>query len=430
MLPVPSSTSYQPSSTHPPPSRTAPPNLPKRKRGGQPGNQNARSLGTFSALRPGPLTPTRALINNLHLRLQDPASPLDQVVEQARAAKAALPLPAPANVDKFVPIFRMYLQLMNIITHACSAAIPYIRLSEAISSIAYDPFGWFERGYREHGISRDADSFYPVSEKSAQYSPLPADHPHLATNLTDSQWAVLAPLIPPDLHLDWLTGQPPVIIAASRWGFTQYENTGEFNDFVVMQNYYQVLQRFPALCTELPDLAQHPVGANLKDLGRGQGWGRGRGRPRTSPRALLDAIFWKLATAQPWQALPVGFPPMRLCRKYYRRLFLSGRLYTLLLALYNHARSESSLDLPGLLEADIFTTTPAQKIALRPAVPPTHENYTALLFMQLARSAYTRLHRLDVPVSPISKAPPPFPPPNFLPGLPWLRRRRVAQPMA
>jgi hypothetical protein len=123
---------------------------------------------------------------------------------------------------------------------------------------------------------------------------------------------------------------------------------------------------------------------------------------------LLDAIFWKLATGQPWHALPFGFPPMPLCRKYYRRLFLSGRLYTLLLALYNHLRLEASIDIPGLLEAGVFTTTPSQKIALSPDASPTWENYTALLFMQLARSAYTRKQRQVKKANPLSTLLPDF----------------------
>jgi transposase len=390
MLPFSSSSSTQLSCTPLPPA----PATPKPKRGGQPGNQNARTAGTFSAFQPGPLSPTRQLAHDLQLRLQDPTAPLDRIVEEARTARRELSLPSPAAVDEFVPAFRIYLQFSNIITRAYSACIPARRLSDALSSIAHDPFGWFERGYLECGITRDADSFLPVSEKGTYYSPLPPDHPRLATNLTDSQWAVLAPLIPPDHHLDWLTGQPPVIIAASRWGFTQYHYTSGLNDSAILKKYYQVLQRFPALCTSIHS-------PNPKDLGMGQGWGRGPGRPRTSPRLLLDAILWKLATAQPWQALPPAFPPMRLCRKYYRRLLRSGRVYTLLLALYNHMRTETSIDLPGLLEAGVFTTTSSQKIALSPAASPTRENYTALLFMQLARSAYSRLHRQDQQIPPI-----------------------------
>jgi transposase len=266
-------------------------------------------------------------------------------------------------------------KLTRILCHAYDPILPTCIKERALGKIAFDPFGYFERGYKDCHISRDADSFFPVSIKSARNSPLPPDHPILATNLTDEQWVVLAPLIPPDPHLDWLTGEPPVIVAASRWGFTQYVSTGWFNDLVTMENYHQVLQRFPALATS--SQVASPV--------------KRRGRHCTSPRALLDAIFWKLATGQTWDALPLGFPPLRLCRKYYRRLFLSGRLYTLLLALYNHMRLEAPMYIETLLEAGVFTTTPGQKIALSPQAPPTWENYTALLFMQLARAAYSRL---------------------------------------
>ena len=386
------STSLQPSpniSMLPPPSvHTGRPNAPVHKRGGQPGNQNARKLGTFSTYRPGSLSPTRDLIKDLRIRLKDPASPPDQIVAQARIARQELPLPHPtlASIGNFIQVVQLSLKLSGIVSSAWASCIPAIRLTHALESIAHDPFGWFGRGYKDSGISRDADSFFIVSEKSAQNSPLPPSHPILATNLTDSQWAVLAPLIPPDPRLDFLTGEPPVIIAANRWGFTQYYSTGEFNDFVIMENYHKILQRCPGLVT--PTQASSPR--------------KKRGRPRTSPRALLDAILWKLATGQNWDALPFGFPPMRVCRKYYRRLFNTGRLYTLLLALYNHMRIESSTDLPGLLEAGVFTTTPSQKIALSPEAPATSENYTALLFMQLARSAFTRLHRQHKQAHPIS----------------------------
>ena len=427
------SISHQPSparSMPPPPSgRNLRPKAPKRKRGGQPGNRNARKLGTFSTFHPGPFSPTRFLIKELQVRLRDPASSVVQIVDQARTAKQELPLPAPALVDKFAQVLRLYLKLSDIISGAWVRCTPSFRLSDALESIAHDPFGWFERGYRDCQISRDADSFFIVSEKSAQNSPLPpasrggfkppsaASAPGgaegFATNLTDGQWAVLAPLIPPDPRQDFLTGEPPIIIAANRLGFTQYYSTSEFNDFVIMKNYHTILKPFPAVCSGLPSPNPHvsPNGKegtlgrvsplpspNPEDLGKG----RGRGRPRTSPRLLLDAIIWKLATGQNWDALPFGFPPMRVCRKYYRRLFLSGRLYTLLLALYNHMRLEASTDLPSLLEAGVFTTTPGQKIALSPDTSPTWENYTALLFMQLARSAYTRLHRQHKKAHPIS----------------------------
>lgn len=110
---------------------------------------------------------------------------------------------------------------------------------------------------------------------------VPPDHPSLATNLTDQQWAVLAPSSHPIRRASG-SWAPPVLIAANRWGFTQ-NTPGEFVDFVAMQEYYEVLRRFPAL------IASRPPPAPKK---------RGLPRDFISPRALLDAIFWKLATGR------------------------------------------------------------------------------------------------------------------------------------
>jgi len=231
---------------------------------------------------------------------------------------------------------------------------------------------WILKGFKSWGITRDADSFLEVSEKGARFSPLPPDHPHLATNLSGDQWSLLQPLIPPDPNCDFVCGQPPVIIAANRWSFSRYTPGDEAADIRVMGEHDRILQRAPGL------LGPPPVGK----------------RPRKkvySPRALLDAIFWKLATGHTWDRLPAGFPPMRTCRKYYRRLFLSGRLYTLLLALYNHMRLQMGVDPWILFEEGNFTTTPNRRIALVPGTSPTSENYTALLFLQLARNAWTTL---------------------------------------
>ncbi len=124
------------------------------------------------------------------------------------------------------------------------------------------------------------------------------------------------------------------------------------------------------------------------------------GRPRTSPRLLLDAILWKMATGHTWSELPAGFPAPSLCSRYYRRLFRSGRWYTLILALYNHFRMESSVDLVTLVEKGTFTTTRNGKLALHPRVVPTWENCTALLFMQLARAAWSVKQRLRKQAQP------------------------------
>lgn len=292
-------------------------------------------------------------------------------------------------------LIRLFLKVTKFIANVKASSISSMLQQRVLEDLARSPLDYIERACRDEGITCDADSFFFVSKLSARNSPglppipsqpawggaegsLPPRHPNLATNLTDGQWTLLAPLIPPDPHQDWLTGSPPVLIAANRFDFTRHTPASEFADFLVMQRYHEVIKKFPAL------LASSRLPAKR------------RGRPRrstSSPRALLDAIFWKLATGQKWKALPSGFPPMRACRKYYRRLYSSGRLYTLLFALYDHLRLEAGVDPHTLLEQGVFTTTPCGHIALSPGAPQTWKNYTALLFMQLAREAYARFER-------------------------------------
>lgn len=393
------------SKSKPPPPLPA----PRRKRGGQPGNTNARKDGAYSRIRPGPLSQTHLRIGQLqHSFLSGRQSPVKTYEQTVAELDRLQVLKKEPNLG-ILSTARAEMRLIKLMGSIMSAFIPLTLKTRALESIAQSSFELIERHMRDLGIDRDADSFFSVSKLSARnsgISPFPTaplldesalPSPNIptqgggsrsfATSLTNEQWAVLAPLIPPDPPLDWQSGQPPVIIAASRWGFTPYTDTGEFNDFVIMQEHDRIRDQFPALKISMPRLAKK----------------RGRGRPRNqpiSPRELLDGVLWKLATGRTWDQLPLEFPPSSKCRRFYRRLLLSGRLYTLLRALYNHWRYETLLTLPELLEQGLFTTTPSQHIALVPAAPPTWQNYTALLFMQLGREAYLhfeRQHKQDDP---------------------------------
>src|SRR5512137_1354460 len=94
----------------------------KFKRGGQPGNQNARKLGTFSTFRPGPFSPIRLLEQDLRIRLNDPASPLDQIVEQARTGEQELlrhelKMKDPMDI---VPVSLLLCKLTRVVASAAS----------------------------------------------------------------------------------------------------------------------------------------------------------------------------------------------------------------------------------------------------------------------------------------------------------------------
>lgn len=369
----------------PAPKRGNPP--AKKKRGAQPGNQNARKQGVYSARQPSDLGKIRDKIKDLHWTVARTGS-ADEILSATAEIQAELDQLGGADLS--LEGHKLAMKLFHLRMPVWVAQAAALKRQRTLADLAHDPFSWFEADYRGWGIHRDADSFFFVSEKSAQNSLLSqflpdlqvpeflegAGVPSFATSLTDEQWAVLAPLIPPDPWKDWLLGQPPVLIAANRWGFTHHE-PGEFSDFVAMQTYYEVLQRYPALLEPPRPVAKR----------------RGRPRSKESPRALLDAILWKLSTGRTWDELPDEFPPARKCANYYRRLFLSGRLYTLLYALYQHLRREALVDIDELLKQGVFTTTPSQHITLAPRVPVTWQNCTALLFMQLARDAFLRLER-------------------------------------
>ena len=107
----------------------------------------------------------------------------------------------------------------------------------------------------------------------------------------------------------------------------------------------------------------------------------GPGRPPADPRQLLDAIFWKFAHHARWQDLPTGCPPMLTCRRFHRRLFLSGRLATLYSALYKDLCTRGKADLAAFAEQGFFTIS-GKQVVLHPDLDETWQFRTALLFMQ------------------------------------------------
>ncbi len=106
-----------------------------------------------------------------------------------------------------------------------------------------------------------------------------------------------------------------------------------------------------------------------------------RGRPPADPRILLDAIFWKLAHHARWQDLPPWYPPMLTCRRYYCRLFLSGRLDMLYSALYQDLLARSKVSLHGLVEQKSVAIA-ENKVILHSGLDRQWQTRTALLILQ------------------------------------------------
>jgi transposase len=117
-----------------------------------------------------------------------------------------------------------------------------------------------------------------------------------------------------------------------------------------------------------------------------------RGRPPADPRELLDAVFWKLAHHARWQDLPDYYPPMLTCRRYYRRLFLSGRLTTLYSALYKDLLIRGQADLSAFVKQGRFTIA-GNTVTIKSDLDETWQTRTALLFLQLGYQFFRRYQR-------------------------------------
>jgi hypothetical protein len=109
---------------------------------------------------------------------------------------------------------------------------------------------------------------------------------------------------------------------------------------------------------------------------------------------------------------------MLTCRRFYSRLFRSGRLFTLYKALYQDLLTRGQTGLTALVDQGCFSLT-GNQLTLTTAVNQneTWQLRTALLFMQLACQVSIRIlrkgdrsHRSLFPLPPSSFSPfPPFP---------------------
>jgi hypothetical protein len=118
---------------------------------------------------------------------------------------------------------------------------------------------------------------------------------------------------------------------------------------------------------------------------------RRRGRPSADPRMLLDAIFWKFAHHARWRDLPSVYPPMLTCRRYYRRLFLSGHLAAIISAIYKDLRFHSKADLPSLVEQGCFTIS-GKKVVLCSEFSGTCHMRATLFFLQQGYQVLRHFH--------------------------------------
>jgi len=348
---------------------TAPSTLPPRRRGGQPSNRNALKHGLYAAKNHLPLPAHLNSIKSSKPGLNLDPAVIDQAIRstQSKLRDYFLAWSKPESPEALLawnhPVEKAIrtIEKLSLASSHCRYALRHLQLA---ASRPLDLLRW---GFARAGIVRDADSWQnPPSnivstERSDQKERGRSAFIHQSALegiersdckerrqsafdsqtsffLTAEQWALIAPIIPSMTTNQRGRPSRSCSIPETKW-------------------------------RGLPAGIGHPGARRL------------RGRPEADPRRLLDAIFWKFAHHARWSDLPPWAPPMLTCRRYYRRHFLSGRLFTLYKALYRDFVARDGTSLLTLVQQGCFTST-GREILLAEGVPETWQMRTALLFLQ------------------------------------------------
>ena len=173
------------------------------------------------------------------------------------------------------------------------------------------------------------------------------------------------------------------------YSFRENTDKSDFNSLALEEALCQSVSRYPfPFLTPRQWAVLAPLVPPAERTGK-------RGRPSSDPRILLDAIFWKLAHHARWQDLPPHYPSMLTCRRYYRRLLLSGRLDLLFTALYHDLLTRGKFSLPALVEQGAVAVS-ENRMILRRGLDKSWQMRTALLFLQHGYQALRRSRREDV----------------------------------
>ena len=288
------------------------------RRGGQPVNSNALRHGFYAVRNPTPLTTLRTTIATCRqIPLSIPGM-YEQVIAELRLnlEQAFVSLLNANTASGKVTAMNRLVTLASGMVKVSGVWYAQTQPMRDLQGVARRIPAAIRYHFHRHDITRDANSFRNILEKSDFNSPLfkesptgtPSDPSSLF--LSPHQWRILEPLLPP------------------------------------------------------PERRSS------------------RGRPNADPRALLDAVFWKIAHHARWQDLPAFYPPMLTCRRYYRRLYRSGRLATLYIALFNHLVTSGYGDLLDFVDRGCFSIR-QNKVVLAPGIGNSWQLHTALLFLQV-----------------------------------------------
>jgi len=205
----------------------------RRRRGGQPSNRNALIHGLYATKNQTPLTSiTSSTAHYWQMLDKSPEAFRQAILELQEIISLLFQLSEKAeNTRLFLPLVKQILRGIKISASIKSAWFWHQQPEHDLQFVAEYGLALIRYNFRDYGISRDADSFHVVFEKSDLNSltfrePLcPTLSDPLYPFITPRQWDIIEPLIPPSDHAG-RCGRPPAdpreLLDAVFWKFAHH----------------------------------------------------------------------------------------------------------------------------------------------------------------------------------------------------------------
>jgi hypothetical protein len=112
-----------------------------------------------------------------------------------------------------------------------------------------------------------------------------------------------------------------------------------------------------------------------------------RGRSSLDKRLILENIFWKLTSLQPWYAIPSTSPSWQTCYQNFQRWQHNGTWKNILQVLHSDLLQRGGLDLEQALQHEVITLEKEHLghlvITYQPELESTWQLTTAFLLIHL-----------------------------------------------
>jgi transposase len=126
-----------------------------------------------------------------------------------------------------------------------------------------------------------------------------------------------------------------------------------------------------------------------------------RGRPALDTRLILENIFWKLLTRQPWYAIPSASPSWQVCYQRLHRWQHTGLWKSILKILILDLRDRGGFDLLKLWNGGHLSIQPDASGKIEVVCPPEFKGSwqisTALLLLMALSNGFLPKHKTPRP---------------------------------